>query len=95
MKPAHHRGSFHVQARQVRLAAYSSSATRCWRCGLTLVEIQAKYPKRKVTWQAGHLHDGLPGGALAPECSPCNLSNGARHGNQLRAQRATKTSRTW
>ena len=92
MKPAHYRGSYHAQARAVRVAAYLNTATRCWRCGLTLAEIHKRHAQAK--WTAGHLVDGQAGGALAPECSPCNYSHGARAGNQKRKPRLN-TSRRW
>ena len=76
MKPPHYRGTYHVQARHVRQAAYANPATRCWRCGATLAEIQTIHPQAK--WTAGHLIDTTPNSPLAPECSPCNYSNGAR-----------------
>jgi hypothetical protein len=92
MKPPHYRGSYHIQARQVRVKAYLDPTTRCWRCNLTLSEIHKHKPNAK--WTAGHLTDGQAGGPLAPECSPCNYSHGARHGNQKRKPRLN-TSRQW
>ena len=91
-KPAHHRGSYHVQARRVRDAANRNPTTRCWRCGLTITEVRKTKPRAR--WTAGHLVDGQAGGALAPECSPCNYSNGAAVGNAKRKPRLN-TSRAW
>ena len=92
MKPPHHSGSFAREALAVRLAAYAEPQTRCWRCRLTLVEVQAAFPRRRVRWTAGHLVDGQAGGPLAAECSPCNFGAGAVLGN---AQRVMPRSRRW
>lgn len=91
VKPAHYRGSYHVDARRVRAAAYLNPLTRCWRCRLTLTEIRQTKPRAR--WTAGHLVDGQVNGSLAPECSPCNYSHGAALGNQRRSE--PRTSLTW
>lgn len=88
-KPAHYRGTYHVQARLVRAHAYANPNTRCWRCGETLQEIRRRKPRAR--WTAGHLVDSQPGGALAPECGPCNYAAGAR----LTNTRAQRTALTW
>ena len=94
-----HMGTYHVRSRQVRQAAYASPLTRCWRCGLTLLEVQQKYPRRRVRWTAGHLNTSQTDGPLAPECSPCNYGHGAAHGNAQRRprqrQRIVRTRLTW
>lgn len=90
-KPAHYRGSYHVRSRRVRQAAYANPNTQCWRCGKTLAE-----HKRGDRWQAGHLHDGQPGGPLLPEARSCNAAAGARLTNAQRKRRKpTRTPLTW
>lgn len=86
-KAAHHRGTYHVQAARVRARAYANPSTRCWRCGATLTQIQARRPRAR--WTAGHLIDGQPGGTLLPECSPCNYGAGAK------LRHRTNTALTW
>lgn len=90
-KGAHHRGSYHVQSRRVRQAAWADPSTRCWRCGRTLAEVRATKPRAR--WTAGHLVDGQAGGPLLPECEPCNKGRGAAMGNRLRSN--TRTPLTW
>jgi|LakMenEpi03Aug12_release.lakeMendotaPanAssembly.Ray.scaffolds.fasta_scaffold388768_2 hypothetical protein len=75
---AHRRGSYQTQAAAVRAAAYADPTTRCRRCGLTLAD------KPGDTWDAGHIHDGVPGSPLAAEHSSCNRSAGATAGNLRR-----------
>jgi hypothetical protein len=86
---AHYSGDYKRRAAAVRAAAYRDATTRCWRCGLTLEQIRAE--RTTATWDAGHINDGVIGGALAPECSPCNRSAGAAYGNAKREPR----SRRW
>lgn len=90
-KGPHHRGSFQVRSEKVRAAANRDPSTRCWRCGRTLWEVRMEKPD--AVWQAGHLVDGEVGGALAPECSPCNH----RAGGALRAaqMRPARTPLSW
>jgi hypothetical protein len=45
-------------------------------------EIRKRKPQ--AFWTAGHVNDGEVGGLVLHECSPCNFSRGARHGNDLR-----------
>lgn len=78
-KPAHYRGSYHVQARKVRDAANADPGTLCRRCGLPA---RAGDP-----WEAGHVIDGDPRSPLAPEHRSCNRSSGAKRGNRLRGAR--------
>ena len=80
-KGPHHRGTYHVRARQVRAAAYANPATQCWRCGRTLNQ-----HKPGDRWTAGHIHDGDPNSPLLPEARSCNSSAGATLGNQRRNQ---------
>ena len=96
MKPAHYRGSYHVQARRVREAAYADPTTRCWRCRLTLPECKPHRNGKPARWTAGHLIDSDPTSPLLPECSPCNKSAGATYGNRLRGARraALKATQT-
>lgn len=86
-KPAHYRGDYHVRSRRVREAAYADPLTRCWRCKLMLHECKPHRNGKPATWTAGHLIDGDPRSPLLPECSPCNKSAGASHGNALRGAR--------
>lgn len=73
-----HYGWRHDQrAKQVRDAANANPLTRCWKCGLTLDQVRAKFPGRRVVWDAGHTIDGDPHCALLAECSPCNRGGGA------------------
>ena len=104
-KPAHYRGSYHVQSRLVRERAYADPTTRCWRCGHTLAEHAPHKTGKPPRWTAGHVRDGDPTSPLLPEASTCNKSAGATHGNRLRgARRAAQkaagaaprhTSRRW
>lgn len=81
---AHYGGAYPRQAQAVRLAARLMPTT-CARCGLPITADQAV--------DAGHVHDGQAGGALAAEHSHCNRSAGALLGNQRR--RGLRTSRQW
>lgn len=98
-KAAHHRGTYQVTAKRVTDAAYQNPYQQCWRCHLTLPQVQAKYPRRRVHWTAGHLVDGMTDGPLAAECSVCNYGHGAAMGNRRRGRikRANRlnTSRAW
>lgn len=87
----HYAGSYDRRAREVRDLAYGNSGTRCWRCGLTLAEAQAKTEK-PVSWHAGHVYDGNPASPLLPEHSTCNMAAGGRAGNR---KRALNPSRRW
>jgi hypothetical protein len=84
---AHRRGSYQTDAAKVRARAYADPDTRCRRCGLTLAD------KPGDTWDAGHVVDGVPGSALAPEHSSCNRSAGAAAGNRRR--RGLSPTRDW
>lgn len=75
-KPPHYRGDYHQRSKWVRDQANNDPTTRCWRCGLTLIERHRTHPQAR--WTAGHLVDGQINGHLAPECSTCNYSNGAK-----------------
>ena len=74
----HRRGTYQTEAAEVRRQAYANPDTRCRRCGLTLAD------KPGDTWDAGHIHDGVPGSPLAAEHSSCNRSAGAADGNRRR-----------
>lgn len=69
-----HDWSHQVRARPIRARAYADPSTRCWRCGLTLAEVRAANPRRKVVWHAGHTAPTRYAALLA-ECSLCNLQN--------------------
>lgn len=58
-----------------------------------MVEIRRTKPR--AVWHAGHLVDGVVGSPLAPECSPCNLSQGGKLGNQRMRGNIGRTARTW
>ncbi len=77
-KPAHYRGTYHVDSRNVRNAANANPHTRCRRCHQTAIPGDP--------WEAGHIRDGDPNSPLAPEHRSCNRSAGATHGNAMRAQ---------
>jgi hypothetical protein len=72
---SHYRGDYARRAARVRANAYLNSNTKCWRCGMTLEQVQRIKPHAK--WDAGHVRDGEVGGSLMAECSPCNRSAGA------------------
>jgi hypothetical protein len=84
---------YQVRARQLRQRANADPSTRCWRCGLTLVEAQDRCPDKRIVWHAGHVIDGDNDGPLLPEHSHCNTSAGATAGNLARPQQ--KASRWW
>ena len=86
-KPAHYRGTFHVDSRRVRDAAYADPLTLCWRCGRTLDQHPPHKTGKPATWTAGHVIDSDPTSPLLPEASTCNKSAGARYGNRLRGAR--------
>jgi hypothetical protein len=88
-KPAHYKGTYHVDSRRVRDQANANPYTRCWRCGNLAIPGDP--------WQAGHTHDGLAGGLLLPEHRSCNRNAGAKLGS-LRSQRKRKglnAGRAW
>lgn len=73
----------------MRERAYADPSTRCWRCGLTLAEVRARNPERKVVWHAGHTGPGRFAALLA-ECSLCNLRDAAaKTWARAEAKRAT------
>lgn len=96
-KPAHYRGRYHVQARQVREAAKANPFTPCWRCGLTLAQHPRHKTGRPPFWTAGHIITGDPRSDLAPEVSVCNIGHGASIGGRIIAarKRERRTALTW
>lgn len=86
-KPEWYRGSYHVDSRRVREAAYADPTTRCWRCGATLAMHAPHRNGKPARWTAGHLRDSDPMSPLLPEASTCNKSAGATYGNRLRGAR--------
>ena len=68
VKPAHHKGTYHVRARHCRDLANADPSTVCWRCG--------KPARQGDPWQAGHVRDGDPTSPLAPEHRSCNARAG-------------------
>ena len=87
MAKPHHSGTYHVQSKRVRDAAYRDPGTRCWRCRLTLDQCKPHRNGKPARWTAGHLIDGQVNGVLLPECSTCAATSGARYGNRLRGAR--------
>jgi hypothetical protein len=85
----HYSGDYARRAAAIRAAAYADPNTRCGRCGLTLAAIPG------ATWDAGHVHDGIPDSPLRPEHSTCNRTAGARLGTPRRLARRLNTSRQW
>ena len=83
---------YKVRAKALRQRANADPLTRCWRCGRTLAEEQARQPGKTVTWHAGHTVDGDNTAPLLPEHSTCNTSAGAIAGH---AARTTKGNRWW
>jgi hypothetical protein len=90
-KPAHYRGSYHVRSRALVAAAKANPATKCWRCGLTILEHEPHKSGRAAYWTAGHVRDGDPTSPLLPEASTCNYIAGARLG----AGTDWKSTRRW
>lgn len=94
--PAHDRTHYDqpykVRAKALRQRANADPLTRCWRCGRTLAEEQARQPSKPVSWHAGHTIDGDNTAPLLPEHSTCNTSAGATAGN---LSRLTKGNRWW
>lgn len=84
--PALRSGSYRRRAVAVVAAAYADPSSRCWRCGRTLGEEQAREPGRAVSWQAGHVVDSDPWSPLAAEHSTCN----ARAGQVLGQRRGVR-----
>ena len=89
---SHYTGSYPARSKRLRDEAHADPSTRCWRCGLTLAEEQVKHPGKPVTWHAGHVLDGNYLSPLMPEHSTCNMSAGARAGNE---RRRLNTSERW
>ena len=80
---SHYSGTFQKDARRVRKAAYDDPSTKCPTCGLTLEQAQVG-ARTPVTWDAGHMLDGVKGSPLIAQHSSCNRSAGARAGNAKR-----------
>ena len=88
----HYRGGYQTRAKRVREAAYADPGSRCWRCGRTLAEEQARVDagggrRRRVRWQAGHTVDGNSAYPLAAEHDTCNRTAGANLANRRKAAR--------
>lgn len=91
----HHQGTYPARAQAVRDQAYADPTTRCWRCGHTLAEAQAKHPTKRVRWTAGHTIDGDSTAPLAPEHSTCNYAAGGQLGAQRRHGTTSAPYRHW
>jgi hypothetical protein len=77
------------QARMVAWALSNPHLARCWQCGEPLATCGPNRNGRhrngsRAKWTAGHTRDGDRMAPLALECSPCNYSRGAAHGNRRR-----------
>lgn len=78
-KPApHHAGTFGNQSRKLRATANRTPFTTCARCGMTLAELRARNPGKRIVWCAGHVNRGEVNGKLRPECSICSAREGQR-----------------
>lgn len=95
--PSRDRGLYggSYQQRRRKLIAWAKSnpdRARCWRCDQPLVTCGPNRNGRHrngkpAKWTAGHrTHD--PADVLALECSPCNYTEGAQHGNARRPRRS-------
>lgn len=91
MGAVHRGGAYKAMSRQVVLAARANPLTRCWRCGLMLVEHRPHKNGRRPFWTAGHVIDSDPASPLAPEASTCNFIAGG----QLTATRKLQATRRW
>ena len=85
----HYQGDYQTRARALRDAAYADPTTRCWRCGLTLAEFEARHPGRHARWHADHVVPGSRTSPLRPAHASCNTEDGARnsHGTGLNPSR--------
>lgn len=90
---SHYTYGYRKRALAVRQRAYADPLTRCWRCGLTLNDEQARWPHKVVSWHAGHTVDGDNSAPLLPEHSTCNQRAGAMLGWQ--ASRKDGSGRWW
>lgn len=81
--------------RRARLIAWALSnphLARCWQCNEPLATCGPNRNGRhangtRAKWTGGHTIDGDRTAPLALECSPCNYSRGAAHGNRNRKAR--------
>jgi len=92
VKQPWHSGTHQTRAAAVVARADADPTTRCWQCGLTLEHCRPHHDGKPARWTAGHVIDGQIGGELKAECSPCNFTRGAAHGN---GQRKQATTHTW
>lgn len=77
------------EAARVVRTANANPDTRCCECGNTLDRCGPNNNGRgangaPVQWDAGHPDGRWSTNELRPECSWCNRSRGAEHGNRLR-----------
>ena len=86
---SHYQGDYPARAKALRDRAYANPATTCWRCGLTLAEFAARFPRRHARWHADHVIAGDRLSPLAPSHASCNTEDGARnsHGAGLNPSR--------
>lgn len=84
VKPLWYRGNYETRARLVCDNARANASTRCWRCGLTLAEVRALNPRRRIRWQAGHVRASDPRSPLLAEHSLCNERHGQALGEQAK-----------
>jgi len=85
----HYGGDYHARSKALRAAAYADPSARCWRCGLTMAEFVASFPRRRSEWHADHVVPGDRLSPLRPAHASCNTSEGARnsHGTGMNPSR--------
>ena len=76
VRPLHQLNGYTQRAKQCVTRADRNPNTRCWRCGLTMVEIRLKMPGRKIWWTAGHTKDHDSSKPILAEHSYCNFKAG-------------------
>lgn len=111
MKPAHHRGRYHVGSRQVRRAAEANPLTLCWFCRQPLHAHKPHASGEPARWNAGHTIDGSESYQLwltplitVADCeraaagdwlAPQASTCNMRAGRALQDARRTITTRNW
>lgn len=88
--PAHYSGSYRTRAKAIVSAAAGNPLTRCWRCGLTMSEIKALHPDRRITWQAGHTKERDSSRPILAEHSYCNERHGQAVGESLKVNHSKR-----
>lgn len=98
--PGHNRshyGAAHDRAsREHRARWYADPATTCARCGRTIADVLVLgWTPRQAAWDAGHVHDGQPGGPYQPEHARCNRSAGQAISAARKRLAAVQTTQAW